>query len=197
MRLWRRGKGAETDRPGDPQVKPSTRPEAAPEAVLADLDRGERVLATAQEDMTGHWLVLTTWRLLERAEDGSTVLDQPWLAVDTGAWDPDAWLLTVSFVEGSPPRQWALQRRTGPGMVPEVFWDRTTASVVLTRAVDLGPRRTARVTVRKDLRSRELSEQVLLGRGSRPTDAELMRHVLIARQEVRGQVGLAPVDGAD
>ncbi|MDO5741128.1 MAG: hypothetical protein Q4P07_13380 [Ornithinimicrobium sp.] len=167
-----------------------------PAAALPQLQRHERVLATAQEDVTGHWLVLTTWRLLERTPDGMTVLELPWHGIDSGAWDPDTWTLTVSFVDGGQARQWVLQRRTGPGRIPEIFHERTSASVVLIRAVDLGRGRTARVTIRKDLHNRELLEQVLMGRGSRAADGPLMEQVLIARQEVRGQVGMDPV-GAD
>lgn len=190
MRLWRRP----TRVVGPPVPPPEGKPDAYPAVVVAGLERDEKVLATAREDEHGHWLVLTTWRLLERTAEGEAVLDVPWLAVDTGAWDPDAWALSVSFVDGGS-RRWVLQRRTGPGQVPQVFRDRTTASVVLMRQVDLGPRRTARVTIRKDLRTRELHEQVLLGRGARREDRDLMSAVLIARQELRGQVGMDPVDG--
>lgn len=177
-----------------PEVPPPEgRAGDVPEEALAGLDRGEQVLATTREDASGHWLVLTTWRLLERTADGTSVLDRPWHEVDTGSWDPDAWVLSVLFVDGLHGRQWRLQRLTGPGRVPEVFRDRTTASVVLTRAVDLGPRRSARVTVRMELRTRELHEQVLLGRGARRDDAELEAKVLAARQELRDQTGMAPV----
>ncbi len=177
-----------------PEVPPPEgRAGDVPEEALTGLDRGEQVLATAREDASGHWLVLTTWRLLERTVDGTSVLDRPWHEVDTGSWDPDAWVLSVLFVDGLHGRQWRLQRLTGPGRVPEVFRDRTTASVVLTRAVDLGPRRSARVTVRTELRTRELHEQVLLGRGARGDDAELGAKVLAARQELREQTGMAPV----
>lgn len=177
-----------------PEVPPPEgRAGDAPAAAVGGLDRGEQVLATAREDAGGHWLVLTTWRLLERTADGSTVLERAWHEVDTGSWDPDTWVLSVLFVDGLHGRQWRMQRLTGPGRVPEVFRDRTTASVVLTRAVNLGPRRTARVTVRKVLRTRELCEQVLLGRGARDEDRELAASVLAARQEVREQTGMEPV----
>ncbi|GGK61392.1 hypothetical protein [Ornithinimicrobium pekingense] len=177
-----------------PEVPPAEgRPDDLPGSARPELGRGEQVLATAREDATGHWLVLTTWRLLERTEDGTTVLDRPWHEVDTGSWDPDTWVLSVLFVDGLHGRQWRLQRLTGPGRVPEVFRDRTTASVVLTRPVELGARRTARVTVRTDLQSRELREQVLLGRGARDDDRELAAAVLLARQELREQTGMEPL----
>lgn len=179
--------------PDGPVVRPKGRPGDAPPATLAGLDRGEQVLATACEDGSGHWLVLTTWRVLERTPAGETVLDRPWHLVDTGSWDPDAWALSVTFVDGRQGRRWQLQRLTGPGRVPETFRDRTTASVVLMRVVDLGPRRTARVTVRKVLRTRELREQVILGPGARADDSDLAAGVRAARQELRDQTGMAPL----
>lgn len=180
--------------------KPRTPDEPAPErrpsdlpSGLATLEPGESLLASAQDDQTGHWLLLTTWRLLERAEDGSTALDLPWFQVDTGAWDPDEWTLRASFVGEEPDSTWTLRRSTGPGKVPEAFRDRTTASVVLVRAIDLGWRRTARVVIRTDLRSRELLEQVILDPATDPKDQAVRRQVHVARQELRGQVGLPPV----
>lgn len=188
MRLWKK-------RVIGPEVPPPEgRPGDVPRVALPELGRGEQVLATAREDGNGHWLVLTTWRLLERTVDGGTVLERAWHEVDTGSWNPDSWALSVLFVDGLDGRQWVLQRQTGPGKVPEVFRDRTTASVVLTREVDLGPRRTARVSLRTDLRTRELQEQVLLGRGSRADDEELAEQVLAARRELREQAGMDPVD---
>lgn len=164
-----------------------------PKQALPELARGERVLAVAQEDAAGHWLVLTTFRLLERSAEGMTLLERAWHEVDTGTWDPDLWLLTVSFTDGLNPRQWQLKTQTGPGNVPQVLRERTTASVVLMRVVNLGPRRSARVTIRKDLATRELAEQVILGRGARTDDAELMAAVDQAREDLRGQTGLPPV----
>ncbi|HSP61296.1 MAG TPA: hypothetical protein VLO09_09570 [Ornithinimicrobium sp.] len=187
MAWWRRPRG---DRSAAP--RPDRSPKDVPAGVLPELQRGEQVLATAQEDASGHWVVLTTWRLLERTTEGGSVTERPWHEVDSGAWDPDEWLLTVDFVDGGDPRRWRLRDRTGPGSVPVVLRDRTTASVVLTRGVDLGPRRTARVTVRKVLDTRELVEQVLLGPGARLVDAQLARAVHEARRDVRDQAGLDP-----
>lgn len=178
---------------GPPVPPPTRKPEDVPAVVVAGLGRGETVLATAQEDAGGHWLVLTPWRVLERTESGQTLLDRPWHEVDGGTWDPDAWVLSLTFVDRLDARQWGLQRRTGPGQVPAVLRERTSASVVLMREVDLGARRSARVAVRADLRTRELLEQVLLDRGARRDDEALMAQVHLARQELRGQVGLDPV----
>lgn len=172
--------------------KPERDPGDLPDAVRPTLARGEQGLASAQEDGTGHWLLLTTFRLLEVADSGDVLLERPWHEVDTGAWDPDLWALAVTFVDQLGGRQWVLQRRTGPGMVPQVFRERTSATVVLMRAVDLGPRRTARVTIRKVLPTRELVEQVLWGRGPGESDPELAAAVHAVRVDLRDQVGLPP-----
>lgn len=187
MPLWRRPKKVIGALPPPQRTPADLPPEARPART-----GGEQVLAVAQEDAGGHWLVLTTFRLLERSPAGDTVLERAWHEVDSGAWDPDLWVLSVSFVDGRGGRQWQLKTQTGPGEVPQVFRERTQASVVLTRRVDLGPRRTARVTVRKELRTRELVEQVLWGRGTSRDDTELARRVHAARFEVRDQVGLPP-----
>lgn len=187
MPLWRRPRTVIGETPA-PQRSVADLPAAARQ----DLAKGEQVLAAAQEDASGHWLVLTTYRLLERTATGQTLLERAWHEVDTGAWDPDLWTLAVSFVDGLNGRQWQLLTQTGPGDVPPVFRERTSASVVLTRALDLGPRRTARVTIRKDLATRELVEQVLWGRGTRRDDAELAHRVRAARFDLRDQVGLPP-----
>ncbi|WP_134773589.1 hypothetical protein [Ornithinimicrobium flavum] len=171
---------------------PERTPADLPTQARPRLGAGERLLAVAQEDAGGHWLVLTSYRLLERTTDGDTVLERPWHEVDAGAWNPDLWVLAVSFVDGLGGRQWQLKTQTGPGQVPQVFRERTQASVVLTRSVDLGSRRSARVSVRKVLDTRELVEQVLWGRGSRRDDEELARRVRAARFEVRDQVGMPP-----
>lgn len=176
------------------EVPPPQRgPGDIPRPALPELARGERVLAVGQEDGAGRWLVLTTFRLLERSPEGMTLLERPWHEVDTGTWNPDLWMLSVSFVDGLHPRQWQLKAQTGPADVPQVLRERTTATVVLMRVVDLGPRRSARVTIRKDLATRELAEQVVLGRGARTDDAALMAAIHRARDDLRTQTGLPPV----
>lgn len=190
---WR----SRTEDQDPPRPTPTTSPQAVPKSVQAAVQasRGEQVLATAQEDGTGHWLALTSWRLLEFSDwEGSAqlVLERGWHEVDTGSWDPDLWALSVLFVDRLEGRQWVLRDRTGPGQVPEVFRERVSASVVLTRHIDLGPRRGARVCVRKVLQTRELVDQVLLGRGARADDEELAQQVRLARWELRDQVGLTP-----
>lgn len=154
--------------------------------------RGEQVLAQAQDDLTSVWVVLTTYRLLTLTEGGEVALDRPWHEVDTGAWDPDSSTLSLSWVGGTRGLQWQLRQRTGEGGVPQVFRDRVSASVVLVREVDLGARRTARVSIREVLGTRELVDQVLRGRGAQADDHELDREIERCRRGLREQVGLPP-----
>ncbi len=163
-----------------------------PDGLTVPTRRGEQVLAQAQDDLTGMWVVLTTYRLLTLTEGGELALDRPWHEVDTGGWDPDSATLSVSWVGGTRGLQWQLRQRTGEGGVPQVFRDRVSASVVLVRKVDLGARRTARVSIREVLGTRELVDQVLRGRGARADDRELEREIERCRRGLREQVGLPP-----
>lgn len=169
-----------------------------PEAVLsaAGLGSGEKLHAAARDDWDGSWVLATTWRLVTVTDEGQVQLDRRWLAVDSGSWDPDTYQLGVSWVDGTPVTQWRLRSSSGPGRLPDTLHDRVSASVVLTRHVDLGPGRTARVVIRKDLSTRELHEQVLVDRAARAADTELRDEVARARTEVRTQVGLPPAGAA-
>ena len=188
MRLGRRGH----EPPGAGPVKGGVPGVPTLVKAAAGLERGERVLARAQDDHTGSWVLITSWRLLAIAESGQVQANRPWLDVDGGSWDPDTATLGLTWVGGGRALQWGLRTRTGPGRVPEAFRERVQASVVLTRQVDLGSRRSARVVIRKELRSRELSEQVLWGAAARRDDAELCAAVAAASLELRDQVGLPP-----
>lgn len=165
-------------------------------ARAAGLERGQRVLAGAQDDHTGHWVLVTPWRLVvvdpQASGEGARVVDRPWRDVDAGGWDPDTGTLTLTWVGRGPALAWRLWSRTGPGRVPEAFRERVQASVVLARTVELGGGRTARVVIRNDLRTRELHEQVLLGATTRGDDLGLARAVAQVRRELRDQVGLPP-----
>lgn len=196
-RLWpgrRRAQNAPEGRPGPPATGVPHVPEAV--AAAAGLERGQRVLAGAQDDPTGHWVLVTPWRLVavnpDETGERSRVVDRPWRDVDAGAWDADTGTLTVTWVGRGTPLAWQLWSRTGPGRVPEAFRERVQASVVLSRGVDLGAGRTARVVIRKDLRTRDLHEQVLLGATTRGDDQALVRAVEQVRRELRDQVGLPP-----
>lgn len=179
--------------PGDGRRALPTMPDVVAAGVR--LASGEKILAAAQDDGSGDWVVATTWRLVTVGGSGEVGTDSRWLEVDSGSWDPDGWRLGVSWVDGSPVTQWLLHERTGPGRLPPILHDRVSASVVLTRHLDLGPRRTARVVIRKDLRTRDLVEQVLVSRGAARDDAELRDAVRQARATLRDQVGMPPAAG--
>ncbi|MGB7450027.1 MAG: hypothetical protein WA892_12990 [Ornithinimicrobium sp.] len=155
--------------------------------------RGESVLAAAQDDTSKQWLVLTTYRVVVLDDGGAVGLERPWHEVATGAWDPDSSTLSLSWVGSDRAVQWVLRRLTGPGRIPQVFRERVSASVVQVREVSVGTRRSARISVRSILHSRELIDQVVLGRGSSTTDSELADEVARVRGDVRASVGLPPV----
>jgi len=155
------------------------------------------VLAVAQDDTSGDWLVLTTFRLLVLDDADGVRLERPWHEVATGTWDPESGTLSLSWVGSARATQWLLLRSTGPGRIPQVFRERVSASVVQVREVSLDKRRTARVSVRSVLETRELIDQVVLGPDSSPADAELAAEVGRVRAEVRAAVGLPPQRTAD
>lgn len=156
----------------------------------ASQHRREQVLAAARDDDTGHWVLVTTWRLVVVEPEGRVRSARAWHEVDTGAWDLETGVLSITWVDGTRAGQWRLRQRTGPGLVPVALRERVQSSVVLTRHLDLGPRRNARVVIRTDHESRELLEQVVRGRGVAADDPELEAEILAARAQLRDQVGL-------
>ncbi len=180
----------------DKIVDPVDGPARLPASVAVATQRGESVLAAAQDDLTHAWVAMTTYRLVVVTSDGGLLLQRPWHEVDTGAWSPDTATLSVSFVGATTALQWRLKTRTGPGRTPQVFRERVSASVVQVREVRAGPGRSARVSVRAVLAEGELIDQVVLGRGVRADDSELNAEVEKVRQEVRASVGLPPQDTA-
>ncbi|MGB3256434.1 MAG: hypothetical protein WBA72_00450 [Ornithinimicrobium sp.] len=167
-------------------------PAKLPDSITIVTQRGEAVLAAAQDDFTQAWVAMTTYRIVVTSPEGEALLDRPWHEVDTGAWEPDSAILSLSWVGGTTAQQWRMRTLTGPGRSPEVFRDRVSASVVQVREVKLSPKRTARVSIRSVLSTRELVDQVALGRGARASDRELALEVERVRQEARAGVGLPP-----
>ena len=68
--------------------------------------------------------------------------------MDAGLWSGEDGSLRVTWVDGERPARFVLHR---PGALPETLRERVQASVVISEAIDLGNRRTARVVVREDL----------------------------------------------
>lgn len=158
----------------------------------ASLQRRERVLAGAQDDGSGSWVLLTTFRLIV-VSPAAVESARPWLEVDAGSWDPESGALSVTWVGVGRAMQWRFLERTGPGRVPETFRERVSASIVLQEHPDLGDGRSARVVIREELRTRELTEQVLLGRRASLDDAELAAEIRAVRTVLRDQVGMGVI----
>lgn len=120
--------------------------------------------------------------------DGSSasVDVRAWHLVDSGRWDPETFTLTITWVDGRRPTRVVLKEDSP---VPEAFRERVQASVVLVDQVDLGPRRRARVVVRRDLASGDLLGQTIFGRGT-PPDEQLRAATGLALNRLKEQVGL-------
>ena len=165
---------------------------AVPADVAAAIapEEHEKLLAWAVEEGSGVTVVAGRHRLYAVAPgpDGPTVtLSRPWHLVDAGLWSGEDGSLRVTWVDGERPARFVLADSQS---LPETLRERVQASVVLSEAIDLGNRRTARVVVREDLTTRALLSQVLLGPGVRSTDPGVSEQVQAGLARVREQVGL-------
>ncbi len=159
-----------------------------PDAVRAALDPrpGERLIAWAAAE-GGGTVVASNHRLCAVSGEDEVDLARAWHLVDAGAWDHEAFALTVTWVDGSAPARWVLPE---PRMLPEAVRERVQASVVLAERVELPRRRSARVVVRTDLATGALLDQTILGRGVRGDDPGVAEATAAARADLREQVGL-------
>jgi hypothetical protein len=187
-------------------------------ATALDLARGERVLAFAVDDLTGAYVVATTYALAVVTSTAGTsnpvtsnpvtstavtsnpvtstpetlsaksVVRRRWLSVDAGAWAPETATLTVTWADGGRAGQWSF--RDQQTLLPETLRERVQASVVLSTRLALGDRRTGRVAIRQDFATRELIPQTILGRYARADDPEVQAHVQAALAHLKDQVGL-------
>ncbi len=160
-------------------------------AVMAGVDGG-RLLCAAPEADTRAWVVAGRYDLtLVDPGRGSEALvwSRPWHEVDAGSWSRETSQLTVTWVDRSRPGQWQF----GDGQRERVFLqtlrERVTASVVLAEELSLSGRRTGRAVIRQDLRTGDLVEQVVLGRGV-PPDDEVAAASARALEWLREQVGM-------
>ncbi len=153
-------------------------------AVLA-LDADERVLEAASDD-AGTLLVATTTHLYA-ATGAEVVLRRPWHLVDSARWDDQTSSLALTWVDGERRARWLLGEAAG---FLQVLRERVQASVVLAESVDLGPGRTARVVIRRDLAGGGLLGQTILGRGVRREDPDVTEATEAALAGLREQVGL-------
>lgn len=154
-----------------------------PEGVA--LERGERVLATGVADDAT--VVITSRRLVVPGRE----LDEgrPWHLVDGGRWDPEESVLSVTWVDGSPPGRWHL---TEPGGVPDAFHERVNASVMLVEQVRIDPSRRARVVLRKDLTTDRVIAQTIVAKGCDPDDPHLVSVTEEVAARLAEQVGREP-----
>jgi hypothetical protein len=140
-----------------------------PEDVVAALrgSDGGKVLSAAPDADSRAWLVAQTYHLalVDPGRPEALVWSRPWHEVDAGSWSREASTLTVTWADRRRPGQW----RLGDGMRERVFLqtlrERVQASVVLGEDLPLRGRRTGRAVIRQDLRTGDLVEQVVLGRG--------------------------------
>jgi len=163
----------------------------APEEVSAALgERATDLLTVVRDALTTAHLVATkthVYAVRDGSDGPSVVLDRQWHMVDTATWDDETARLTVNWVDKAPATVWEL---TEPGTFPQVLRERVQATVVLSDEVDLGPKRKARVVVRKDLADGTLMGQTILGRGVRSTDPGVSEETRAALDRLREQVGL-------
>src|SRR5699024_7642783 len=142
---------------------------------------GERVLATAATDDAA--VVITSRRLVV---PGDLDEGKPWHLVDAGRWDPESSLLTVTWVDRTPPGRWHL---TEPGGVPDAFHERVGASVVLVEQVGIDRTRRARVVLRRDLTTGRVIAQTIVAKGCDPDDPELVAVTEEVAARMAEQVG--------
>ena len=161
-------------------------------AALRDADGG-KVLSAAPDADSRAWLVAGIYELAlvdpGRPAGEALVWSRPWHEVDAGSWSREASTLTVTWADRSRPGHW----RLGDGMRERVFLqtlrERVQASVVLGEELSLSGRRTGRAVIRQNLRTGELVEQVVLGRGVRQDD-EVAAVVARTLAWLREQVGM-------
>ncbi|MCL1871881.1 MAG: hypothetical protein FWF90_15910 [Promicromonosporaceae bacterium] len=147
---------------------------------------GEHPLA-AGELRSGGWAVATRAELLVPAPDGAAVR-RPWSDVDRASFDPTHGVVTVTWVDATPP---AKLRPVDPqkSRLPQVVRERVEWSVVLAEEVALPGGRTARVAVRRTVGG-PLFSQALAGPGVDLDDPEVARLVDAAEDRVRAAAGV-------
>lgn len=148
----------------------------------------ERMLASTRVGPGERWVLATSHGLVEVGPDAQAVTRRPWHEVDAASWSREASTLTVTWVDGSRPAQWALADER---LFLQVVRERVQASVVLVEEVALPGRRVVRAAIRQDLTTHGLLEQVVLGRGG-PLDRPAQAAVERAFVRLREQTGIPP-----
>lgn len=166
-------------------------------AVMAGVDGANagRQLSAAPDADSQAWLVASQYvlTLVDPGRSGEALVwSRPWHEVDAGSWSRESSMLTVTWVDRSRPGQWRFSDTERERVFLETLRERVQASVVLAEELSLSGRRTGRAVIRQNLRTRELVEQVVLGRGVRP-DEEVSAASARALDWLREQVGLPRV----
>ena len=121
------------------------------------------MLAWARDETSGAHVVVTTHHLALVDADGALVWNRPWHEAESGTWQGESSLLTVTWVDRGAPARWRL---TEPSLIQQTLRERLQASVVLADEFRTAGRRTVRVVIRQDLASGALLEQTIPGKGA-------------------------------
>lgn len=150
------------------------------------LGKGDAVLAACVA-ADGEVLVASTFQVSVVGTDGAVRLQRPWHLVDTGRYDNEADVLTVTWVDRAPD----LPLHVG-GHRPflQAFRERVQATVVIAEQIDLPASRQVRVVIRKNLAENRLLDQVILGPGVRLAAPGVRDRIEAVRRALREQVGL-------
>ncbi|MHA3838252.1 hypothetical protein ACXR8F_21260 [Terrabacter sp. AAH1] len=162
---------------------------ALPAAVRAavPLEGAESVLAWARDDLTDGHVVATTHHLAFVGPDGTLAWRRPWHEAETGTWQGESSLLTVTWADRSPAVRWRLSE---PSLVQQTLRERLQASVVLSDEFRAPNRRTVRVVIRQDLATGGLVEQTIPGKGVDLSDPRVAAEAAERRARLRSEVGL-------
>ncbi|GAB3883570.1 hypothetical protein [Terrabacter terrigena] len=151
------------------------------------LDGSESVLAWARDDLTGGHVVATTHHLVFVGADGALSWRRPWHEAETGTWQGESSLLTVTWADRTPAAQWRLSE---PSLLQQTLRERLQASVVLSDEFRAPNRRTVRVVIRHNLATGDLVEQTIPGKGVDLTDPRVAAEAAERLARLRSEVGL-------
>ena len=160
-----------------------------PELALAlELGPAERVLAWSS--LVGGGAAAATIMGLRILTPRGKVISRTWVGVDHAAWDQDAAMLVIWWVDSR--QATPLEILDDVGRLPEVIRERVQASVVLTSSVVLPGGKVGRVALRRDAKG-QLSAQSLLPPGVRadaPDVAPALQRAMDALWSEAGEHGL-------
>lgn len=167
------------------------RGDSPPQAIRAALGPGERLLAHAHL-VVGGWALAGTEHLVLVDDEAAAELSVdpiPWSEVATAGLEGEAGVLSVDLVDGS--RRALLLGRGQGGRLARVVRERIQHSVLLSRTVELGGRRTVQVAARRGPDGVPFI-QVVPGPRVDLRGPAVAAAVAEAEAAVRDQVGLPP-----